>query len=248
MTPFAKVLEVEQQNWDFGSNLPVRGDLVEKSTVKGSQFQQPMIEFSGACEGCGETPYAKLVTQLFGERMLIANASGCSSVWSGTAGFSPFATNESGQGPAYGRSLFEDAAEYGLGMAASVQQKRFKLKNKVDQFLNSEENSAVFAMAPQSLKENLGEWLLHVDNPAVCQPLAAKIKEDLLAIQEGRSVGPGTLASKGKKALSSKAGSLEMFRTSLPQVDNKSAVLKNAPIIQEIMSLQDNFVKVSSWT
>ena len=81
-------------------------------TILGSQFQQPMLEFSGACEGCGETPYAKLATQLFGSRMVIANTSGCSSVWSGTAGFSPFATNEGGQGPAWGRSLFENAAEF----------------------------------------------------------------------------------------------------------------------------------------
>merc|ERR550514_2007052 len=135
MTPYAKVIEVEESNWDFGVSLPVRGDLVERSSVKGSQFQQPMLEFSGACEGCGETPYAKLVTQLFGERLLIANATGCSSVWSGTAAFSPFPKNELGQGPAYGRSLFEDAAEYGLGMTRSVMQKRSKLRSKVESLL-----------------------------------------------------------------------------------------------------------------
>merc|ERR1719261_1881729 len=169
MTPYAKVIDVENQNWDFGASLPSRrGELVEKATVKGSQFQQPMLEFSGACEGCGETPYAKLVTQLFGERMLIANASGCSSVWSGTAGFSPFATNETGQGPAYGRSLFEDAAEYGLGMAASVQQKRAQLIDRVDQFLNDEQHGVVFSMAPQRLKETMSEWLIHKDNPNIC--------------------------------------------------------------------------------
>merc|ERR1719498_2147496 len=201
LTPFAKVIDVEQQNWDFGIAHPSRGEKVERSTVKGSQFQQPMLEFSGACEGCGETPYAKLVTQLFGERMIIANASGCSSVWSGTAGFSPFATNASGQGPAYGRSLFEDAAEYGLGMAASMQQKRIKLQNKVDQFLNDEQQASIFSLAPQSLKENLSEWLIHVDNPAVCQQLSFKIKEDLKAIEEGRA----TMGGEGKKALASKA-------------------------------------------
>merc|ERR1719276_310594 len=101
MTQFSQVIDVESDNWEFGSNIPDRGHLVDRSSVKGSQFQQAMLEFSGACEGCGETPYAKLVTQLFGERMLIANASGCSSVWSGTAGFSPFATNAAGHGPAY---------------------------------------------------------------------------------------------------------------------------------------------------
>merc|ERR1719230_627690 len=153
MTPFAKVIDTERGNWGFGESLKDRGHLVERSTVKGSQFQQAMLEFSGACEGCGETPYAKLVTQLFGDRMLIANASGCSSVWSGTAGFSPFATNSAGHGPAYGRSLFEDAAEYGLGMAASVQQKRTALKRTVDQFLHHEENATVLSMAPQRLRE-----------------------------------------------------------------------------------------------
>merc|ERR1719230_439256 len=155
MTPFAKVIDTERGNWGFGESLPDRGGLVERSTVKGSQFQQPMLEFSGACEGCGETPYAKLVTQLFGERMLIANASGRSSVWSGTAAFSPFAQNELGQGPAYGRSLFEDAAEYGLGMAASMQQKRQQLIKRVDSFLNNEEHAMIFSMTPQKLKEYL---------------------------------------------------------------------------------------------
>merc|ERR1719174_1287185 len=114
MTPLKDVIHEEKPKWDYMIDLPNRGHLVDRSTFKGSQFQKPYLEFSGACEGCGETPYAKLVTQLFGDRMVIANASGCSSVWSGTAGFSPFSQNASGQGPAYGRSLFEDAAEYGL--------------------------------------------------------------------------------------------------------------------------------------
>merc|ERR1719487_1521395 len=161
MTPLPQVQKIEQGNWDFAINLKDHGYMVDKNSVKGSQFQTPMIEFSGACEGCGETPYAKLVTQLFGDRMLIANASGCSSVWSGTAGFSPFATNATGQGPAYGRSLFEDAAEYGLGMAASMQQKRQQLIKRVDEFLHNEEHAVVFNMAPQELKEAIGEWYLH---------------------------------------------------------------------------------------
>merc|ERR1719440_192284 len=242
MTPYAKVIDVEQANWDFGVSLPVRGELVERSTVKGSQFQQPMLEFSGACEGCGETPYAKLVTQLFGERMLIANASGCSSVWSGTAGFSPFATNETGQGPAYGRSLFEDAAEYGLGMAASVMQKRAQLVDRVEKFLHHEENAVVCNMAPARLKENLAEWYMHRTNPDVCQRLSATIKEELKLISEGKASKPAA-----KKSLTSKAGSLDMFRTSLASSDANSLVLKNAPIVQDLMMLQDHFVKVSSW-
>ncbi len=115
MTPLKDVIERERPKWDFAINLPNRGHLVDPTTHKGSQFQQPQLEFSGACEGCGETPYAKLVTQLFGPRMVIANTSGCSSVWSGTGGFSPFATDDNGRGPAWGRSLFENAAEYGFG-------------------------------------------------------------------------------------------------------------------------------------
>merc|ERR1719399_959834 len=146
MTPFGDVIDAERSNWDFAESIDNRGHKVSKYSIKGSQFQKPYLEFSGACEGCGETPYAKLVTQLFGERLLIANASGCSSVWSGTAGFSPFAQNDKGQGPAYGRSLFEDAAEYGLGMAASIKQKRAKLETTVDSFLNSEEHSVIFSM------------------------------------------------------------------------------------------------------
>jgi len=184
------------------------------------------------------------VTQLFGERMLIANASGCSSVWSGTAGFSPFATNTDGQGPAYGRSLFEDAAEYGLGMAASVAQKRSQLTNRVDAFLHNEEHAVVFNMAPQRLKEAIGEWWLHKDNPDVTQKLSVTIKEELAAISEGKMQHK----SSGKKSsLTSKAGSLDMFRNSLATTDASYVVLKNAPIMQDIISLQDAFVKVSCW-
>jgi homodimeric pyruvate:ferredoxin (flavodoxin) oxidoreductase len=245
MTPFAKVIDVEKDNWSFGINIPNRGELVEKATVKGAQFQKPMLEFSGACEGCVETPYAKLVTQLFGERMLIANASGCSSVWSGTAAFSPFATTPDGRGPAYGRSLFEDAAEYGLGMAASMQQKRAQVVNRVDQFLHNEENSVILSMTPPALKEAIQEWWLHKDNPQICQDLFPTIKAELQAIDECR---PSSATQKAGKSLASKAGSLDMFRSSLtPAQDASAAVLKNTPIMQDLISLQDGFVKVSSW-
>ena len=88
----------------------------KETTVKGSQFKQPLLEFSGACAGCGETPYAKLVTQLFGDRMYIANATGCSSIWGGSAPSTPYTVNKKGYGPAWNNSLFEDNAEFGLGM------------------------------------------------------------------------------------------------------------------------------------
>ena len=109
----------EQEVFNYGCTLPEKPEVIEKfkqTTVKGSQFKQPLLEFSGACAGCGETPYAKLVTQLFGDRMYIANATGCSSIWGGSAPSTPYTTNKAGKGPAWANSLFEDNAEYGYGM------------------------------------------------------------------------------------------------------------------------------------
>ena len=108
------------------------------STVKGSQFKQPLLEFSGACPGCGETPYAKLITQLFGDRMYIANATGCSSIWGGSAPSTPYTTNKLGKGPAWANSLFEDNAEYGFGMAMAVKHRRAKLMKIIEQFAKCE--------------------------------------------------------------------------------------------------------------
>ena len=102
-----------------GPDLPEKPEVCEKfkeTTVKGSQFKQPLLEFSGACAGCGETPYAKLITQLFGDRMYIANATGCSSIWGGSAPSTPYTVNKEGHGPAWANSLFEDNAEFGYGM------------------------------------------------------------------------------------------------------------------------------------
>ncbi len=118
MKPLAE--QVEKQNlFAYGQELPAKKEVAEKfkeTTVKGSQFKQPLLEFSGACAGCGETPYAKLVTQLFGDRMFIANATGCSSIWGGSAPSTPYTVNKEGKGPAWANSLFEDNAEYGYGM------------------------------------------------------------------------------------------------------------------------------------
>lgn len=127
MTEFREVAPVTRPFWDYSVSLPVRDSVVSPFTVKGSQFQRPYFEFSGACAGCGETPYMKLVTQLYGKRMIIANASGCSSVWGGTATTSPWVVDEKHRGPAWARSLFEDNAEYGLGMFKAHQQRRERL-------------------------------------------------------------------------------------------------------------------------
>ena len=104
----------------------------KEDTIKGSQFKQPLMEFSGACPGCGESPYAKLITQLFGDRMFIANATGCSSIWGCSAPSTPYTVNKEGKGPAWANSLFEDNAEFGLGMAISVQARRNEMKSTVE--------------------------------------------------------------------------------------------------------------------
>ena len=127
MKPLATQTKVQVPNHVFSTNLPIRDDLMSAASVKGSQFKQPLFEFSGACPGCGETPYVKLVTQLFGDRMMVANATGCSSIYGGSAPSCPYTVNEDGHGPAWANSLFEDNAEYGFGMELGVSQIRGKL-------------------------------------------------------------------------------------------------------------------------
>lgn len=129
MTDAFTATPVQRTNWEFAIKVPNRGTMTDRYSLKGSQFQQPLLEFSGACEGCGETPYVKLLTQLFGERTVIANATGCSSIWGGTAGLAPYTTNAKGQGPAWGNSLFEDNAEFGFGIAVANAQKRSRVRD-----------------------------------------------------------------------------------------------------------------------
>ncbi|MDD3225487.1 MAG: pyruvate:ferredoxin (flavodoxin) oxidoreductase [Clostridium sp.] len=119
----------EQENFEYALKLSHKENPMKKTTVKGSQFEQPLMEFSGACAGCGESSYARLVTQLFGDRMMIANATGCSSIWGASAPATPYTTNYKGQGPAWANSLFEDAAEFGFGMFQGTKQNRNRLKD-----------------------------------------------------------------------------------------------------------------------
>ena len=131
----------EQKFFDYGVTLPVKEDVIAKfkeNTVKGSQFKQPLLEFSGACAGCGETPYAKLITQLFGDRMYIANATGCSSIWGNSSPSTPYTVNAKGQGPAWSNSLFEDNAEFGYGMLLAQKAIRGGLKEKVESVMANE--------------------------------------------------------------------------------------------------------------
>lgn len=137
-----------QKYFDYAVELPAKADVVEKfkeNTVKGSQFKQPLLEFSGACAGCGETPYAKLITQLFGDRMYIANATGCSSIWGNSSPSTPYTVNAKGQGPAWCNSLFEDNAEFGYGMLLAQKALRNGLKAKVEEIIANTEDSDVKA-------------------------------------------------------------------------------------------------------
>jgi pyruvate-ferredoxin/flavodoxin oxidoreductase len=142
----------EEANWEYFTTLPIRDDLLSKKTLKGSQFAKPFIEFSGACAGCGETPYIKVITQLFGDRMIIANATGCSSIWGASAPSMPYTTDENGRGPAWANSLFEDNAEYALGMAVATSQIRERLITAAATLAESDN-------AEPALKAAAQEWL-----------------------------------------------------------------------------------------
>ena len=143
-------------HWDYTAHqVTAKPNPMNKNTVKGVQFEQPLLEFSGACAGCGETPYAKLVTQLVGDRMMIANATGCSSIWGASAPSMPYTTNSKGHGPSWANSLFEDNAEYGLGMYLGVKQSRERVAEMVKAALASE--------IPADLKAAMQDWLDNMD-------------------------------------------------------------------------------------
>lgn len=154
----------------FSETIPTRLGGFDKFSVKGSQFEKPLLEFSGACAGCGETPYLKLVTQLFGDRMIIANATGCSSIWGGSAPSVPFTVNDKGHGPAWANSLFEDNAEYGFGMVLATTQRRNKLADLIKQAI--EENKV-----NNQLKEAFNKWLENKDDAQESKIWGDKIKE-----------------------------------------------------------------------
>ena len=174
MKPLATQTEVQVPNHIFSTKLPVLDDLMPATSVKGSQFRQPLFEFSGACPGCGETPYIKLVTQLFGDRMLIANATGCSSIYGGSAPVCPYTVNEDGHGPAWANSLFEDNAEYGFGMELAVSHRRQKLADLVREALESKVST--------DLQEALKNWLDNMDDGEKSKEFGRKIV-DLIELE-----------------------------------------------------------------
>ncbi|MDW7657762.1 MAG: pyruvate:ferredoxin (flavodoxin) oxidoreductase [Bacillota bacterium] len=150
MKPIGDHLE-EADNWNYAMTLSEKANPMAKETVKGSQFEQPLFEFSGACAGCGETPYVKLVTQLFGDRMQVSNATGCSSIYGGSAPAMPYTMNSRGHGPSWGNSLFEDNAEHGLGMHLGVKQMRARIAGFLKDIVSQNPGEA--------LAEAIGNWL-----------------------------------------------------------------------------------------
>ena len=159
MKPLDDENRARQAYFDYAvdeSKVAPKKTVMKKSTVVGSQFEKPLFEFSGACAGCGETPYAKLITQLYGDRMMIANATGCSSIWGGSAPAMPYTTNRFGHGPAWGNSLFEDNAEYGLGMFLGVKAIRDSLAERMQAFVEAGKGS-------EALRAAMQDWIDHKD-------------------------------------------------------------------------------------
>lgn len=159
---------VEQERWDyFAANVTYKDTLMAKTTVKGSQFAQPLFEFSGACAGCGETPYVKLITQLYGDRMMIANATGCSSIYGGSAPSTPYCINSNGHGPAWASSLFEDNAEYGYGMQLAGE----KLRKRVERFAKQMLEEG----ASGELKNALQGWIDGINDSETTRETSEKL-------------------------------------------------------------------------
>ena len=165
--------KAEEANWEYAQTIPeVDSTILNKANVKESQFLKPLFEFSGACAGCGETPYVKLVTQLFGDRMMVANATGCSSIYGGSAPTVPYTKNDKGQGPAWANSLFEDNAEFGFGMNLATTQRRAKLAELVTELAGQVEGEA---------KETCEAWLAAMNDGEASKAASAK----LAALVEG---------------------------------------------------------------
>ena len=180
MKPLDEVVETEDALFRFAEGLPERDLGLSKNNIRGSQFCRPLFEYSGACAGCGETPYLKLITQLFGKRMLIANATGCSSIYGSNSPTTPYCTGRDGRGPAWASSLFEDNAEYGYGYSLAVAQLREKLTALVEEALALE--------LPADLREAFARWLEVKDEGDPSLEAAGRIKE-LLKTEISRADG-----------------------------------------------------------
>ncbi|HKL99963.1 MAG TPA: pyruvate:ferredoxin (flavodoxin) oxidoreductase [Mobilitalea sp.] len=172
MQPITTQLESQVENWKFAvEEISFKKNLPYGTSFKDSQFKQPLIEFSGACAGCGETPYIKLVTQLFGERMMIANATGCSSIWGASAPSSAYTVNREGKGPAWANSLFEDNAEFGYGMYLAVKQIRNKLEDNM--------NKLIEMKVEERIKEAFHDWIHYKEDGKASEEASKKVLDVL---------------------------------------------------------------------
>ena len=188
MKPAEELTEKEAANWEYAMTVTDKDNLVEMTNIKNTQFARPLLEFNGACPGCGETPYIKLLTQLYGDRMMIANATGCSSIWSGSAPSIPYTTNAEGKGPSWANSLFEDNAEFGLGMHLGVSQNREKLTDLIKQALETP--------ISQTLQESFREWLDGINDANQSKVAAKKIITAIGEDQSGNGLLTEILAKK----------------------------------------------------
>ncbi|MDP4176941.1 MAG: pyruvate:ferredoxin (flavodoxin) oxidoreductase [Bacillota bacterium] len=170
----------EAENFEYALSLSHKKNPTNKETVKGSQFEEPLLEFNGACAGCGESAYAKLITQLFGDRMMIANATGCTSIWAGSAPSQAYTINYKGQGPAWANSLFEDNAEFGFGMYLGVKQTRERLAAKATELAGADISS--------ELKTALNEWVQNINEAEPSKTAAAKLIPLLESIKDKNSL------------------------------------------------------------
>jgi pyruvate-ferredoxin/flavodoxin oxidoreductase len=202
------------------------------TSVKGSQFKQPLFEFSGACAGCGETPYAKLITQLYGDRMHIANATGCSSIWGGSAPSTPYTVNKEGRGPAWSNSLFEDNAEFGLGMLTASKQRRAKLVTLVEAFIEKQKDHEYKSPAIPALEK----WL--------------KVKDDA----EASKIASAELVSVLTDATTFDPDERDGFKAHAPEffakvwnVELDRCECETCVEAREILAMSDLFVKPSFW-
>ena len=231
----------QQPVWNYMvSKVSEKKDMQDNS-VKGSQFKQPLLEFSGSCAGCAETSYARIITQLFGERMYISNATGCSSIWGGSAPATPYTVNrESGKGPAWANSLFEDNAEHGLGIMLGQKTIREKLKNKVEAL-------AAIEWATADIKAAAAEWLASYDdgkaNGAATDKLVAALEDGVLTADEGIAF---LSSDEGKKAFGDKAEAMLAHMKEL-KAAGKNCDCEACTLASEILAEKDYLAKKSVW-
>lgn len=179
MKPFEEQLEAQKDNWKYAHDVVgYKEDVMGVETLKGTQFKQPLLEFSGACAGCGETAYCKLITQLWGDKMMIANATGCSMIWGASAPSTPYTINKNtGCGPSWANSLFEDNAEFGLGMRLATRSKREQIKNLIEKYSASGKND--------DLTKAGAEWIANMDDYAGSKEAGAAVAKALETVATG---------------------------------------------------------------